>query len=51
MLMNPGMPDERIIQVPEQVKQMADLVIPSLKQIMEMHYQLIENLLLDEYIK
>ncbi|KAF1317001.1 hypothetical protein FI667_g15076, partial [Globisporangium splendens] len=51
MLMNPGVSDEQIIQVPEQVKQMADLVIPSFRQIMESHYQLIENLLLDEYLK
>lgn len=50
MLMNPGLSDERLMDFPEQARQMSELVIPSYQQIMDSYYQMLENLLLDEYL-
>lgn len=52
VLMKPGDSEEQqLLDLPDQVRKLTELVIPTYQQIMNSHYQLIENMLLDEYLK
>lgn len=48
--MTPGLSDERMVDAPSQVEQLAQLVIPTYQQMISSRFQMIENLLLDKYL-